>query len=73
MGLRYFAFFAPSSQPQYFAIRARSRKDIQHFIDACSHHTDKPKPKDKEVWYIGELSPFEVEEFSDVYKITDFE
>lgn len=71
MELRYFAFFAPSSQPQYFAIRAHSRKDIQHFIDACSNYTDKPK--DKEVWYIGELSPFEIEEFSGVYEIIDFE
>ena len=67
MKTKYFAFFVPSSPVPYVAIRARSKEDIQHLINACSHYTDKPRKG--EVWYIGELTKFEVENYLHLYEV----
>lgn len=67
MKSKYFAFFVPSSPVPYVAIRACSKEDIQYLINACSHYTDKPRKG--EVWYIGELTKFEVENYLHLYKV----
>ena len=66
---KYFAFFAPSSPVPYFAIRAHSKEEVQYLIDTCSNYTNKPRKA--EVWYIGELTKFEIENFLHLYKIID--
>lgn len=66
---KYFAFFMPSSPIPYVAIRAHSKEDVQHLINACSNYTSKPKKE--EVWYIGELTQFEIENFLHLYEIID--
>lgn len=66
---KYFAFFVPSSPVPYFAIRANSEKDVRYLINACSNYTDKPRKE--EIWYIGELTKFEIENFLHLYKIID--
>lgn len=67
---RYFAFFAPSSQPYYFAIRAHEKEEVQLLINACSNYTSKLR--EKEIWYIGELTQFEIENFLHLYEIIDW-
>lgn len=64
---KYFAFFMPSSPIPYVAIRAHSKEDVQHLINACSNYTDKPRKG--EVWYIGELTQFEIENFLHLYEV----
>ena len=67
---RYFAFFSPSSQTPYFAIRAHEKEEVQLLINACSNYTDKPRKE--AVWYIGELTKFEIENFLHLYEIIDW-
>lgn len=67
MKTRYFAFFAPSSKIPYFAVRAQEKEEVQLLINACSNYTDKPK--ENAVWYIGELTQFEIENFLHLYEV----
>lgn len=69
MGLRYFAFFVPYSPIHYFAIRAHEKEEVQLLINAYSNYTSKLR--EKEIWDIGELTQFEIENFLHLYEIID--
>lgn len=65
---RYFAFFQPNTEPHYFAIRAHTKEKVDPFIcEFCTHYTDKQK--DPLIYYIGELTQFEIENFLGTYEI----
>ena len=65
---RYFAFFQPKTKPYYFTIRASTKEEVGLFIcEFCTHYTDKPTTNP--IFYIGELTQFEIENFLGAYEI----